>query len=134
MSESRKGDKNPRFNLNSRRQRRARKEFVPKEVMSQNMRDNHWSKTGAYIPPKGYKKSEEFKASLRGKRLSVTGGNNPKAKKIIYDGNEFSCIKDFAAFLNVSYKTLVQKIRLVGKTEFKADEYDRLTNGRIAFD
>jgi Zn ribbon nucleic-acid-binding protein len=58
MSESHKGEKNPRFNINSRRQRYARKEFVSKEIMSANMKANHWSKTGVYSPPKGIKRNE----------------------------------------------------------------------------
>jgi Zn ribbon nucleic-acid-binding protein len=58
MSECRKGEKNPRFNLDSRRQRYARKEFVPKEVMSANMKASHWSKTGVYSPPKGIRRNE----------------------------------------------------------------------------
>ena len=65
MSESKIGSKNGRFNQNSRRQRLSRKEFVPKEVMSENMRKNHWSKTGVYTPVKGVKFSEETKEKLR---------------------------------------------------------------------
>jgi hypothetical protein len=65
MSESHKGEKNSRFNINSRRQRRARKEFVPKDVMSANMKKNHWSKTGVYSPPKGGKRSEEDRQKMR---------------------------------------------------------------------
>jgi hypothetical protein len=65
MSECRKGEKNPRFNVNSRRQRYARKEFVLKEIMSANMKANHWSKTGSYIPPKGFKRSEESKLKMK---------------------------------------------------------------------
>ena len=135
MSECRKGEKNPRFNLNSRRQKRLRGEMpkVPKEVMSANMRANHWSKTGVYSPPKGFKRSEEVKAKLRGSRQSVSGGNNPKAKRIIYNQKEFFCIKDFAIFLNVNYKTLVQKIRAVKRTVFTTEDFDFLTNRRIAF-
>jgi hypothetical protein len=132
MSECRKGEKNPRFNVNSRRQRYARKEFVPKEIMSANMKANHWSKTGVYSPPKGVKRSEETKQKMRGK-VNRFGGDNPKAKKITYDGKEFLCIKDFANFLNVKYKTLVVKIRVVGRTEFTSVDYNSLTNGRIAF-
>jgi len=133
MSEARSGEKNPRYNVNSIRQRRLRGELkVPKEVMSANMKANHWSKTGSYTP-KGTKKSEETKIRLRGKRQAVTGGNNPKAKTIIYDGKEFLCIKDFASFLNVNYKTLVVKIRVVKKSVFTLDDFDSLTNGRIAF-
>jgi len=59
MSEARSGNKNPRFNINSRRQKAARKEFVPKSVMSANMKKNHWSKTGVYVQPKGIKRSEQ---------------------------------------------------------------------------
>jgi len=65
MSECRKGEKNPRFNINSRRQRYARKEFVSKEVISANMRANHWSKTGVYSPPKGTKRSEEDRLKMK---------------------------------------------------------------------
>lgn len=132
MSEARKGEKNPRFNINSRRQRYARKEFVPKEIMSANMKKNHWSKTGVYVPPKGFKRSEEIKQKMRGKNNKF-GGKNPKAKKITYDGKEFLCIKDFAKFLNVNYKTLVVKIRVVGRNVFTTDDYNSLTNGRVAF-
>jgi hypothetical protein len=133
MSKSKSGDKNPRFNVNSTRQKRIRGELkVPKEVMSANMRANHWSKTRKYNPT-GLKRSEKSKINMRGKRESVSGGNNPKAKIIIYDGKEFLCIKDFAKFLNVNYKTLVVKIRVVGRTVFTTDDYDSLTNGRIAF-
>lgn len=132
MSEARKGEKNPRFNLNSRRQRLARKEFVPKEIMSENMKKNHWSKTGVYKPPKGIKRSEEVKQKMKGKKRNFNG-NHRKAKKITYNEKEFLCIKDFANFLNVNYKTLVVKIRVVGRTCFTSDDYDSLTNGRIAF-
>lgn len=133
MSEAHSGEKNARFNKNSRRQKKLRKEFVPKEVMSQNMRKNHWSKTGSYVPPKGVVVSESVKEKMRGKRLSVAGGNNPKAKIIIYDSTKFSCIKDFAKFLNVNYKTLVVKIREVNRTVFTVDDFKFLTNGRVAF-
>jgi hypothetical protein len=133
MSEIRIGEKNPNFNVNSIRQKRLRGELkVPKEVMRENMKKNHWSKTGSYIPPKGFKRSEEVKQRMRGKSNRF-GGRNSKAKIIIYDGIEFSCIKDFALFLNVNYKTLVQKIRRVKRTVFLAEDYDSLTNGRIAF-
>ena len=133
MSESKSGEKNPKFNANSLRQKRIRGELkVPKEVMSANMRANHWSKTGKFSP-KGLKKSEQSKLNMRGKRESVSGGNNPKAKIIVYDGKEFSCIKDFAKFLNVNYRTLVMKIRMVGRTVFTTDDYDSLTNRRVAF-
>lgn len=133
MSQSRIGSKNPRFNLNSIRQKRLRGELkVSKEVMSKNMKANHWSKTGAYVPPKGFKRSEEIKNKLRGLN-NKHGGDNPKAKRIIYNGTEFSCIKDFASFLNVNYKTLVQKIRAVKRTVFTTEDFDSLTNGRIAF-
>lgn len=133
MSEVRIGEKNPRFNVNSLRQRRLRGELkVPKAVMSENMKKNHWSKTGSYVPPKGYKRTEEQNQKMRGKNNKF-GGKNPKAKKITYDGIEFSCIKDFALFLNVNYKTLVQKIRRVKRTVFFAEDYGSLTNGRIAF-
>ena len=65
MSISHSGEKNPRFNINSLRQRRLRGELkVPKEVMSANMSANHWSKTGSYSP-KGIKKSEEAKARMK---------------------------------------------------------------------
>ena len=134
MSQCRIGSKNPRFNLNSIRQKRLRGELkVPKEVMSANMKANHWSKTGAYTPAKGLKKSEEARLRMRGLRQSVSGGNNPKAKRIIYNETEFSCIKDFANFLNVNYKTLVQKIRAIKRTVFTTEDFDSLTNGRIAF-
>jgi hypothetical protein len=133
MSEARIGEKNPRYSVNSIRQRRLRGELkVPKEVMSANMKANHWSKTGSYSS-KGKPKSEQAKFRMRGKRQAVAGGNNPKAKTIIYDGKEFLCIKDFASFLNVNYKTLVVKIRVVGRTVFTTDDFDCLTNGRIAF-
>jgi hypothetical protein len=133
MSASRQGEKNPRFNINSRRQKYARKEFVSDEIKSANMKKNHWSKTGSYVPPSGTKYSEERKQKLRGCRESVAGGKNPKAKSIFYDGKEFLCIKDFASYLNVAYKTLVVKIRVVGRTVFTVEDYESLTNGRIAF-
>jgi len=134
MSESRKGEKNPRYNPNSIRQKRLRGELkVSKEVMSSNMKVNHWSKTGVYTPKKGIKKSEIAKLRMQGKRQSVTGGNNPKAKRIIYNEMEFLCIKDFSNFLNVNYKTLVQKIKAVKRTVFTTEDFDSLTNGRIAF-
>lgn len=134
MSECRKGEKNPKFNVNSRRQKRLRGELpkTPKEVMSANMKANHWSKTGVYSPPKGFKRSEEVKQKMRGK-VNRFGGKNPKAKKIIYDNKEFFCIKNFAGFLNVNYKTLVQKIRVVKRTVFTTDDFDSLTNGQVAF-
>ena len=98
MSGAKKGEKNPRFNQNSRRQRLARKEFVSKEVMSENMKKNHWSKTGVYKPPKGIKKSEEFKRKLKeafkkiplkkclhcgyeGKPVTITRWHNDNCKK-----------------------------------------------------
>jgi hypothetical protein len=66
MSKSHSGEKNARFNPNSIRQKRLRGELkVPKEVMSANMKANHWSKTGAYSPPKGVKRSEEIKLKLK---------------------------------------------------------------------
>lgn len=66
MSEIRIGDKNPKFNVNSIRQRRLRGELkVPKEVLVANLKANHWSKTGVYSPPKGVKRSEEVKQKLR---------------------------------------------------------------------
>ena len=134
MSESHKGDKHHNFNLNSMRQKRLRGELkVSKETMSANMKNNHWSKTGVYTPAKGLKKSEEARLRMKGSRQSVSGGNNPKAKRIIYNETEFSCIKDFANFLNVNYKTLVQKIRAVKRTVFTTEDFDSLTNGRIAF-
>jgi hypothetical protein len=133
MSQSKFGQKNPRFNENSLRQRRLRGELkVPKEVMSANMRANHWSKTGKFSP-KGLKRSEQAKINMCGKRDRISGGNNPKAKIIVYDDKEFLCIKDFASFLNVNYGTLLVKIRVVGRTVFTTDDYDSLTNGRIAF-
>lgn len=134
LSFCRIGEKNPRFNVNSIRQKRLRGELVvPKEVMSANMKANHWSKTGVYKPLKGVKIIEEVKQKMRGKRQTVAGGNNPKAVTIVYDDKKFFCIKDFAKFLNVNYKTLVQKIRRVNRTVFSTEDYDSLTNGRIAF-
>jgi hypothetical protein len=66
MSEARSGEKNPRYNVNSGRQRRLRGELkVSKEVMGANMSANHWSKTGVYVPKKGYKRSEEVKARMK---------------------------------------------------------------------
>ena len=66
MSERRRGEKNPRFNPNSLRQKRLRGELkVPKEVMSANMRANHWSKTGVYVPAKGIKRSEEARLKMK---------------------------------------------------------------------
>jgi hypothetical protein len=127
------GSKNPRFNYNSLRQKRLRGELkVPKEVMIANMKANHWSKTRSWNP-KGIKKSEAGKKNMRGHRESVAGGNNPKAKVIIYDEKEFSCIKDFAKYLNVNYKTLVVKIREVGRTVFTKKDFDSLTNGKVKF-
>jgi hypothetical protein len=133
MSEAHIGEKNPRYNVNSIRQRRLRGELkVPKEVMSANMIANHWSKTGSYSS-KGKPKSEQAKFRMRGKRQAVAGGKNPNAKTIVYDGKEFLCIKDFASFLNVNYKTLVVKIRAIKRTVFTTEDFDSLTNGRIAF-
>jgi hypothetical protein len=63
MSESHSGEKNSRFSLNSRRQKLLRKEFVPKDVMRANMRKNHWSKTGKYIPVK-HNLSDETKLKM----------------------------------------------------------------------
>jgi hypothetical protein len=133
MSISRKGEKNGRFNINSRRQRLARKEFISDEIKSLKMRENHWSKTGAYKPKIGYKHTEDSKNKMKGHRESIAGGNNPKAKSIFYDDREFLCIKEFANFLNVNYRTLVVKIRVVGRTVFTSEDYSSLTNGRIAF-
>jgi hypothetical protein len=134
MSNNRLGNKNPRFNMDSIRQKRLRGELkVPKEVMVANMKANHWSKTGKYIPLKGIKRSEEVKLKLKLNQPSRANGNNPKAKVIIYNNQEFLCIKDFANFLNVNYKTLVQKIRAVKRTVFTTEDFDSLTNGRIAF-
>lgn len=65
MSDSHKGNKNGRFDENSNRQRLARKEFVSKDVMRQNMRNNHWSKTGVYTPPVGIKRSDDVKQKMR---------------------------------------------------------------------
>lgn len=128
------GEKNPKYNYNSLRQKRLRGEIphIPKEIMQENMRKNHWSKTGNWNP-KGIKRSEEAKQRMRGKREKISGGNNPKAKTIIYDGKEFLCIKDFANFLNVNYKTLVVKLRRIGRTVFTTDDFDSLTNGSTYF-
>lgn len=66
LSFSRIGEKNPRFNVNSIRQKRLRGELnVPKEIMSANMKANHWSKTGVYKPLKGLKKSEQTKQNMK---------------------------------------------------------------------
>ena len=51
----------------------------------------------------------------------------------MYDSKEFGCIKDFAEYLNVNYRTLVAKIRRVGRTTFTVEDYNSLTNGRVAF-
>lgn len=128
------GNKNPRYNYNSMRQKKIRGEIphIPKEIIRANMRKNHWSKTGKWYP-KGIKHSEEAKQKMRGKRESITGGKNSKAKIVVYDNKEFSCIKDFAKFLNVNYKTLVVKIRWVGKTVFTTDDFNSLTNGSTYF-
>ena len=70
MSESHSGEKNARFSLNSRRQRLLRKEFVPKDVMRENMRKNHWSKTGKYTPvPNEFSEETRQKMSLAKKNL-----------------------------------------------------------------
>ena len=60
-------------------------------------------------------------------------GSNSKASKVMYDSKEFGCIKDFAEYLNVNYRTLVAKIRRVGRTTFTVEDYNSLTNGRVAF-
>lgn len=135
MSESRSGEKNPRYNYNSLRQKRLRQEIphTPKDVMRENMRKNHWSKTGKYSPRKGIKFSEEVKQKMRGKRASMTGSNNPKSKMVIYNDKKFTCIKDFATFLNVNYKTLVVKIRGIKRNVFNTDDFDSLTNGSTYF-
>jgi hypothetical protein len=135
MSESRSGEKNPRYSYNSLRQKRLRGEILhtPKDVMRENMRKNHWSKTGKYSPPKGIKFSEEIKQKMRGKRKSMTGNNNPKSKIVIYSDKKFACIKDFATFLNVNYKTLVVKIRGIKRNVFTTDDFDSLTNGSTYF-
>jgi hypothetical protein len=66
MSKSKSGEKNPRFNVNSIRQKRLRGELkIPKEVMSAKMKANHWSKKGTYSPPKGIKMSEEAKQKMK---------------------------------------------------------------------
>lgn len=66
MSNSHLGKKNPRFDKNSIRQKRLRGELkVSKETMRENMKANHWSKTGAYTPQKGYKMSDEAKLKMR---------------------------------------------------------------------
>lgn len=66
MSESHSGEKNARFNKDSIRQKRLRGELaVPKSVMSENMKKNHWSKTGVYKPKKGYKMSDEAKLKMQ---------------------------------------------------------------------
>jgi hypothetical protein len=66
MSEARSGEKNPRYNVNSIRQRRLRGEIphVSKEVMRANMRKNHWSKNGNFTT-KGFKWSEESRLKLK---------------------------------------------------------------------
>lgn len=128
------GNKNPRYNYNSIRQKKIRGEIshVPKEIMRANMRKNHWSKTGKWSP-KGIKRSEEIKQKMRGKRKSIAGGKNPKAKIIVYNNKEFLCIKDFANFLNVNYKTLVVKLRRIKRTVFTLDDFNSLTNGSTYF-
>lgn len=66
MSKAHMGEKNHRFNPNSRRQKSLRGELkVPKDVLSKNLKANHWSKTGVYVPPKGYKISEESKLKMK---------------------------------------------------------------------
>lgn len=66
LSASRKGEKNPRFNVNSIRQKRLRGELaVPKEILIANLKANHWSKTGVYQPPKGVAKSEQAKQNMK---------------------------------------------------------------------
>lgn len=135
MSKAHLGEKNPRFSFNSKRQKTLRGEIKKKskEEISANMRKFHWSKTGVYVPKKGYKLSVERKEKLCHPRPSVANGNNPKAKTIVYDDKKFSCIKEFASFLNVNYKTLVVKIRGVKRTVFLTDDFNSLTNGRVAF-
>lgn len=86
MSESHLGEKNPRYNVNSKRQQKLRGEIphVDKEVMKANMRANHWSKTGNYTPAKGRVMSEETrqrmsesaKKRVEKKPLKVMKGEN----------------------------------------------------------
>jgi hypothetical protein len=65
----------------------------------------------------GRKLSEETK-----RKISQPRGQNPKARKVSFNGQQFDCIKDMSDFLKMNYKTLVGRMRKMKKYEWTTED------------
>ena len=58
---------------------------------------------GSDNPMYGHKHSEQTKKLLSENHYNCNGGTNPRAKRVICDGQIFECVKDCAKAYNVNY-------------------------------
>lgn len=65
----------------------------------------------------GRKLSKETKS-----KISRPRGQNPKAKKVSFNGQQFDCIKDMSDFLAIPYTTLVNRIRKMKKYDWTTED------------